>query len=247
MHDSWRCCNSAAHRIQAAWRLMRFGCIPALCARSGISLKTQFLYALVFVCRYLDLFWNFASMYNWVMKVRPHALRTTCSHLSAWLSADWLNFCPLNVCCVDCVHRVFLRDRVLDALQGTVLPQLPEGEGHVHAVVPHRALRRAGAAHQRGLLGASPHTETEVWEGRSRQPASRASFSAAPSAVFADPVCLPLYCSLACLLMCVPSHSLRCLRSPASITCTRTSTTSRRSVPAHGWWHEQRCFLWLCL
>ena len=37
--------------------------------RVGISLKTQFLYALVFVCRYLDLFWNFASVYNWVMKI----------------------------------------------------------------------------------------------------------------------------------------------------------------------------------
>lgn len=36
---------------------------------SGISLKTQALYALVFLCRYLDLFWNFASMYNWCMKI----------------------------------------------------------------------------------------------------------------------------------------------------------------------------------
>jgi hypothetical protein len=36
---------------------------------AGISLKTQFLYALVFLTRYLDLFWNFASMYNWVMKI----------------------------------------------------------------------------------------------------------------------------------------------------------------------------------
>lgn len=42
-----------------------------LSARSvaGISLKTQFLYALVFVTRYLDLFYNFASMYNWFMKI----------------------------------------------------------------------------------------------------------------------------------------------------------------------------------
>ena len=36
---------------------------------AGISLKTQQLYALVFVCRYLDLFWNFISVYNSVMKV----------------------------------------------------------------------------------------------------------------------------------------------------------------------------------
>lgn len=35
----------------------------------GISLKTQCLYSLVFICRYLDLFWNFESMYNWTMKV----------------------------------------------------------------------------------------------------------------------------------------------------------------------------------
>eukprot|EP00455_Lapot_gusevi_P015733 TRINITY_DN1800_c0_g1_i5.p1 TRINITY_DN1800_c0_g1~~TRINITY_DN1800_c0_g1_i5.p1 ORF type:complete len:222 (+),score=62.48 TRINITY_DN1800_c0_g1_i5:49-714(+) len=35
----------------------------------GISLKTQFLYALVFVTRYLDLFYNFTSMYKWIMKI----------------------------------------------------------------------------------------------------------------------------------------------------------------------------------
>ncbi|KAE9602942.1 hypothetical protein Lal_00049927 [Lupinus albus] len=36
---------------------------------SGISLKTQELYALVFVARYLDLFTDFISVYNTVMKV----------------------------------------------------------------------------------------------------------------------------------------------------------------------------------
>lgn len=36
---------------------------------NGISLKTQFLYALVFVTRYLDLAYNFLSMYNTVMKI----------------------------------------------------------------------------------------------------------------------------------------------------------------------------------
>ena len=30
--------------------------------RAGISLKTQELYALVFVCRYLDLFTNYVSL-----------------------------------------------------------------------------------------------------------------------------------------------------------------------------------------
>lgn len=34
----------------------------------GVSLKTQELYALVFICRYLDLFTNFVSLYNTVMK-----------------------------------------------------------------------------------------------------------------------------------------------------------------------------------
>ena len=36
---------------------------------AGISLKTQELYVFVFVARYLDLFWNFLSIYNWIMKV----------------------------------------------------------------------------------------------------------------------------------------------------------------------------------
>lgn len=42
----WR---SAAHRIAAP-------------LHAGISLKTQELYALVFVCRYLDLFYSFISV-----------------------------------------------------------------------------------------------------------------------------------------------------------------------------------------
>ena len=36
---------------------------------AGISLKTQELYVIVFVARYLDLFWNFLSVYNWVRRV----------------------------------------------------------------------------------------------------------------------------------------------------------------------------------
>merc|ERR1712178_426268 len=36
---------------------------------SGLSLKTQILYAVVFTCRYLDLFTNFYSMYNTVLKI----------------------------------------------------------------------------------------------------------------------------------------------------------------------------------
>ena len=38
-------------------------------ARAGLSLKTQIVYAIVFTCRYLDLFTNFYSMYNTVLKV----------------------------------------------------------------------------------------------------------------------------------------------------------------------------------
>jgi len=36
---------------------------------AGISLKTQELYCLVFIARYLDIFWNFISLYNTVMKI----------------------------------------------------------------------------------------------------------------------------------------------------------------------------------
>lgn len=36
---------------------------------AGISLKTQFLYAIVFSTRYLDLFTSFVSLYNTVMKM----------------------------------------------------------------------------------------------------------------------------------------------------------------------------------
>jgi len=35
----------------------------------GISLKTQFLYFLVFTTRYVDLFYNFSSIYNYIMKI----------------------------------------------------------------------------------------------------------------------------------------------------------------------------------
>ena len=38
---------------------------------AGISLKTQELYVIVFVSRYLDLFWNFLSIYNWVGGTPP--------------------------------------------------------------------------------------------------------------------------------------------------------------------------------
>mmetsp|Transcript_89415 Transcript_89415/g.154796 ORF Transcript_89415/g.154796 Transcript_89415/m.154796 type:complete len:219 (-) Transcript_89415:103-759(-) len=34
----------------------------------GVSCRTQELYAIVFICRYLDLLWSFISIYNSVMK-----------------------------------------------------------------------------------------------------------------------------------------------------------------------------------
>lgn len=39
------------------------------CSFLGISLKTQELYALVFMTRYLDLFTDFISVYNTIMKL----------------------------------------------------------------------------------------------------------------------------------------------------------------------------------
>jgi hypothetical protein len=42
---------------------------PWLTARTGISFKTQALYATVFVTRYIDLFTNYVSLYNSLMKL----------------------------------------------------------------------------------------------------------------------------------------------------------------------------------
>jgi ER lumen protein retaining receptor len=36
---------------------------------AGLSLKTQELFLIVFCSRYIDLFWNFSSLYNWFLKV----------------------------------------------------------------------------------------------------------------------------------------------------------------------------------
>ena len=46
---------------------------------AGLSLKTQYLYAIVFTCRYLDLFTNFYSMYNTVLKVGQPPSLTRCA------------------------------------------------------------------------------------------------------------------------------------------------------------------------
>lgn len=55
---------TAAFLWAKAGRTKRSAPIDALSpgCRAGISLKTQELYALVFICRYLDLFYSFISV-----------------------------------------------------------------------------------------------------------------------------------------------------------------------------------------
>ena len=43
--------------------------IEAFHVRAGLSGRTQVLFALVFTTRYLDLFTNFVSLYNSLMKI----------------------------------------------------------------------------------------------------------------------------------------------------------------------------------
>lgn len=49
---------------------------------AGISLKTQQLYALVFVCRYLDLFTNFISLYALGFRVHCRPTQPRCRYNS---------------------------------------------------------------------------------------------------------------------------------------------------------------------
>lgn len=51
-----------AHRIDVRQRSRRARPPTSSQCAAGISLKTQELYALVFVCRYLDLFYSFISV-----------------------------------------------------------------------------------------------------------------------------------------------------------------------------------------
>jgi ER lumen protein retaining receptor len=62
----FRICGDMSHLLSFIvmfWKLFTSKSV------AGISLRTQELYALVFFARYLDLFWNFLSMYNWIMKI----------------------------------------------------------------------------------------------------------------------------------------------------------------------------------
>mmetsp|Transcript_41825 Transcript_41825/g.90251 ORF Transcript_41825/g.90251 Transcript_41825/m.90251 type:complete len:218 (-) Transcript_41825:36-689(-) len=56
---------------------------------AGVSCRMQEMYAVVFCCRYLDLFWSFISLYNTCMKL---VLMTTTFYLI------WLMRCKTPVC-----------------------------------------------------------------------------------------------------------------------------------------------------
>ncbi|TMX01167.1 ER lumen protein-retaining receptor A isoform X1 [Solanum lycopersicum] len=62
----FRLAGDMTHLISVLVLLLK---IYATKSCSGISLKTQELYAIVFVARYLDLFTDFISLYNTVMKL----------------------------------------------------------------------------------------------------------------------------------------------------------------------------------
>ncbi|KAL6192663.1 hypothetical protein ACLB2K_033749 [Fragaria x ananassa] len=64
--NAFRLAGDITHLISILVLLFK---IYATRSCSGISLKTQDLYAVVFLAQYLDLFTDFISVYNSVMKV----------------------------------------------------------------------------------------------------------------------------------------------------------------------------------
>ncbi|PRW59546.1 ER lumen -retaining receptor [Chlorella sorokiniana] len=62
----FRLAGDMSHLLSVCVLLLK---IRATKSCRGISLKTQELYALVFVTRYLDLFYSYISLYNSIMKV----------------------------------------------------------------------------------------------------------------------------------------------------------------------------------
>eukprot|EP00245_Coleochaete_scutata_P007939 TRINITY_DN23769_c0_g1_i1.p1 TRINITY_DN23769_c0_g1~~TRINITY_DN23769_c0_g1_i1.p1 ORF type:complete len:216 (-),score=8.56 TRINITY_DN23769_c0_g1_i1:524-1171(-) len=62
----FRLSGDMTHLMSICLLLLKIHTIKS-CA--GLSLKTQELYAIVFVTRYLDLFTNFVSLYNTIMKI----------------------------------------------------------------------------------------------------------------------------------------------------------------------------------
>ena len=66
MMNIFRLAGDISHVISILLLLLR---LRVTKSATGISLKTQELYLVVFVTRYLDLFTTFYSMYNTIMKV----------------------------------------------------------------------------------------------------------------------------------------------------------------------------------
>eukprot|EP00877_Chromochloris_zofingiensis_P000089 jgi/Chrzof1/10080/Cz04g26110.t1 len=66
MLNIFRLTGDMTHLLSIVVLLLK---ISATKSCRGVSLKTQELYALVFVCRYLDIFTNSLSLYNTVMKL----------------------------------------------------------------------------------------------------------------------------------------------------------------------------------
>lgn len=62
----FRLAGDMAHLLSIVVLLLK---IRATKSCRGVSRKTQELYALVFICRYLDLFYSYISLYNSIMKV----------------------------------------------------------------------------------------------------------------------------------------------------------------------------------
>jgi len=66
MMNAFRLAGDLSHVLSILVLLLR---LKATKNALGISIKTQELYLVVFVCRYLDLFTTFYSLYNSIMKV----------------------------------------------------------------------------------------------------------------------------------------------------------------------------------
>ena len=61
--------HEATHSSSSLHSIPKLCPLPCLAGCSGISLKTQELFLVVFLCRYLDLFTTLISWYNSIMKI----------------------------------------------------------------------------------------------------------------------------------------------------------------------------------
>lgn len=108
------------------------------CLVTGISGKSQVLFALVFTTRYLDLLTSFISLYNTTMKVRAH----TRTHTQTWSKQTHL--CLLKD--QFCLNTI--RDQPSRTLVFLILtpflplpppPPYPPPSGHLHRLcIRHR-------------------------------------------------------------------------------------------------------------